>query len=104
MGHSSIQVTVDIYHHYIRGSNRDAVDRLDAPLDDQKSAAESATSRNQAEVEQAELYPLESEVVENNGAGDWNRTNDLRFTKPPYNYLHPKMTVRAAMNAPLPPV
>jgi hypothetical protein len=51
-------------------------------LDDQKSAAESATSRNQAEVEQAELYPLESEVVENNGAGDWNRTNDLRFTKP----------------------
>ena len=32
MGHASIQVTVDIYHHYIQGSNRQAVDRLDAPL------------------------------------------------------------------------
>ena len=36
MGHSSIQVTVDIYGHLVPGGNRDAVARLDAP----------ATSRN----------------------------------------------------------
>ena len=31
MGHSSIQVTVDIYGHLIPGGNRAAVDRLDSP-------------------------------------------------------------------------
>ncbi len=30
MGHSSIQVTVDIYGHLIPGTNKEAVDRLDA--------------------------------------------------------------------------
>ena len=30
LGHSSIQVTVDIYGHLIPGANRAAVDRLDA--------------------------------------------------------------------------
>jgi hypothetical protein len=29
LGHSSIQVTVDIYGHLVPGSNRAAVDRLD---------------------------------------------------------------------------
>ncbi len=40
MGHSSIQVTVDLYGHLIPGGNRQAVDRLDDPL----AEAESATS------------------------------------------------------------
>jgi integrase len=31
MGHSSIQVTVDVYGHLIPGANRQAVDRLDDP-------------------------------------------------------------------------
>lgn len=31
MGHSSIQMTVDIYGHLIPGANRDAVNRLDSP-------------------------------------------------------------------------
>jgi integrase len=30
LGHSSIQVTVDVYGHLVPGSNRSAVDRLDA--------------------------------------------------------------------------
>jgi hypothetical protein len=30
VGHSSIQVTVDIYGHLIPGANRAAVDKLDA--------------------------------------------------------------------------
>jgi integrase len=32
MGHSSIQVTVDIYGHLISGGNRQAVDKLDTPV------------------------------------------------------------------------
>ena len=32
MGHSSIQVTVDLYGHLIPGSNKQAVDRLDNPI------------------------------------------------------------------------
>jgi integrase len=31
LGHSSIQVTVDVYGHLVPGSNRSAVDRLDDP-------------------------------------------------------------------------
>jgi integrase len=31
MGHSSINVTVDIYGHLVPGGNRQAVDRLDDP-------------------------------------------------------------------------
>lgn len=31
LGHSSIQVTIDIYGHLIPGSNRGAVNQLDAP-------------------------------------------------------------------------
>ena len=81
MGHSSIQVTVDLYCHWIPGSNRQAVDRLDEVVDNQKSEGESATIRNQAE-EVRGRGDFQCEVVENAGAGDWNRTNDLRFTKP----------------------
>ena len=33
MGHSSIQVTVDLYGHLIPGGNKQAVDRLDLPVD-----------------------------------------------------------------------
>ena len=33
MGHSSIQVTVDIYGHLVPGSNKQAVDRLDEPVE-----------------------------------------------------------------------
>jgi integrase len=42
MGHHSIQVTVDTYGHLVPGGNRQAVDRLDDPVD----YAPSATIRN----------------------------------------------------------
>lgn len=32
MGHASIQTTVDVYGHLVLGSNRNAVNRLDDPL------------------------------------------------------------------------
>jgi integrase len=38
MGHSSINVTVDIYGHLIAGGNRAAVDKLDDQLSTDKAA------------------------------------------------------------------
>ncbi len=43
MGHSSIQVTVDLYGHLIPGGNKQAVDRLDEPVDKIAFEDESAT-------------------------------------------------------------
>ena len=43
MGHSSIQVTVDIYGHLIPGGNKAAVDRLDGPVDKVRFERETAT-------------------------------------------------------------
>ena len=70
MGHSSIQVTVDIDHHYVQGSNKQAVDRLDAALDLVKTDGDSATSRNQSSGAQMGEERFSSEVVEITGAGD----------------------------------
>jgi integrase len=43
MGHSSIQITVDLYGHLIPGGNKQAVDRLDTPVDKSLLEAKSAT-------------------------------------------------------------
>ena len=43
MGHSSIQVTVDLYGKLIPGRNKQAVDRLDTPVEKTTYKAESAT-------------------------------------------------------------
>lgn len=48
LGHSSIRVTADTYVHWLPGSNRGAVDRLDA--------SEPATVRNPRATETAEQY------------------------------------------------
>jgi integrase len=41
LGHSSIQITVDLYGHLVPGENREAVNRLDAPQPAQQGAEES---------------------------------------------------------------
>jgi hypothetical protein len=52
LGHSSIQMTVDIYGHLIPGSNRGAVNKLDvsAPQDmgnsQEDTISDNATGRN----------------------------------------------------------
>jgi len=43
MGHSSIQVTVDLYGHLIPGGNKQAVDRLDSTVQKAVAEVESAT-------------------------------------------------------------
>ena len=51
-------------------------------MDIPKTEVESATIRNQESACQGEEQQFQSEVLESNGAGEWNRTTDLRFTKP----------------------
>ena len=80
MGHSSIQVTVDLYCHWIPGSNRQAVDRLDETVDIQKLGGQSATIRNQIPIGQREEERFPLQALGNYGAGDLDRTGDLRFT------------------------
>ncbi len=50
MGHSSIQITVDLYGHLIPGGNKQAVDRLDGSVDKASSEAESATQPQPAVI------------------------------------------------------
>ncbi len=82
MGHSSIQITVDLYCHWLPSSNRQAVDRLDDAVEVQNTEGESATSRNQAPEHARAAARIPVQPFEKFGAGDWNRTSDLRFTKP----------------------
>ena len=49
LGHSSVQVTVDVYGHLIPGANRAAVDRLDA----QPARNPAATSANRSRTRRA---------------------------------------------------
>lgn len=82
MGHSSIQVTVDLYGHLIPGGNTQAVDRLDLPV----LPLESATPAQPAAVV---MGPTSSDllsfpVVTRSGYGvdDGFRTRDLRIHNP----------------------
>src|SRR5579864_492220 len=83
MGHSSIQVTVDIYGHLIPGANVSFVDRLDV---DGKSG-EKAEEGQQQNATQAQLpskaeTAIPSELADLIGGGGWTRTNDLRIMRP----------------------
>ena len=72
MGHSSIQVTVDIYGHLVPGSNKQAVDRLDEPVEKPQTEAESATIRNQDLEQVAEQVGFGGKAVDLSGAGEWD--------------------------------
>jgi integrase len=45
LGHHSIQITVDTYGHLVPGGNRQAVDRLDDPVDEEKDIHEESGSK-----------------------------------------------------------
>jgi integrase len=72
MGHSSIQVTVDIYGHLVPGSNKQAVDRLDEPVEKHQTEGESATIRNQDLEREAEQVRFGGKAVDLSGAGEWD--------------------------------
>ena len=72
-GHSSIQVTVDLYEHLVPSANVGWVDGLDS------AEEQSATP---AQQETADENDERLEVIENVGGPGVSRTRDLRFRKP----------------------
>jgi integrase len=86
MGHSSIQVTVDIYGHLIPGANVCFVDRLDGnPAEEAETTPQqSATPAQPGPAQPGEMgVPSDlRQVVESIGGGGWTRTNDLRIMRP----------------------
>jgi integrase len=81
MGHSSIQVTVDIYGHLIPGANVSFVDTLDVvpKQEEQTTQQQYATPAQPRKDKETEISP---EVVDFSGGGGWTRTNDLRIMRP----------------------
>jgi len=63
MGHHSIQVTVDIYGHFIPGANRQAVDRLDDRHPLPSSTPESALTSAPAQPAATPAQPTRAIVL-----------------------------------------
>ncbi len=86
MGHSSIQVTVDLYGHLIPGGNKQAVDRLDLPVDMPclwlHSATPAQPNRNAARVTEREGLGDQGVSKKRYGVSDGFRTRDLRIHNP----------------------
>src|SRR5437899_10972957 len=85
MGHSSIQVTCDIYGHLVPGANVAWVDGLDAVerTSQQPSAtpAQPASDEGSSELD-AEMAEVLGNLVDGFGGGEWTRTTDLRIMRP----------------------
>jgi integrase len=81
MGHSSIQVTVDIYGHLIPGANVSFVDRLDEmPTREEKTTPQQ--NATQAQLPEESETEIPAEVADLIGGGAWTRTTDLRIMRP----------------------
>jgi integrase len=81
MGHSSIQVTVDIYGHLIPGANVSFVDRLDQfPEEPGKTTPQQ--NATQVQLQENYVSNIPAEVADLIGGGGWTRTNDLRIMRP----------------------
>jgi len=81
MGHSSIQVTVDIYGHLIPGANLSFVDRLDEITPEPAETSPQQSARP-AQLGGMALPPDLLQVIEDIGGGAWTRTTDLRIMRP----------------------
>ena len=73
LGHSSIQVTADVYGHLVPGANRSAVDRLD----DDASTTESATPAQPTASETTSAEPVSAWNF-------WSRRSDLNRRRADY--------------------
>jgi len=81
MGHSSIQVTVDIYGHLIPGANVSFVDRLDEAVqrEEKTTLQQNATQAQPAKNREDAIPPEVADLV---GGGGRTRTYDLRIMRP----------------------
>jgi integrase len=75
MGHSSIQVTADVYGHLLPGANVECIDKLDAPTSPQLSATQAQPAGDDVPAEVRQL-------LENIGAGGGTRTHGLGIMRP----------------------
>jgi hypothetical protein len=81
LGHSSIQVTVDIYGHLIPGANVSFVDSLDRiPEQSEKTTQQQNATQAQQPGNCESGTP--AEVTDLIGGGAWTRTTDLRIMRP----------------------
>ena len=81
MGHSSIQVTVDIYGHLIPSANVSFVDRLDeAVKQEEKTTLQQNATQAQLAKNREDMIP--PEVADLIGGGGRTRTYDLRIMRP----------------------
>jgi integrase len=80
MGHSSIQVTVDIYGHLIPGANVSFVDRLDEKNEEKTGEGQQQNATQAQPASEAETA-IPPEALEFIGGGAWTRTTDLRIMR-----------------------
>ena len=80
MGHSSIQVTVDIYGHLIPGADVSFVDRLDQLAEGPRKTTpqQNATQAQLPENGGSDIPVQATDLI---GGGGWTRTNDLRIMR-----------------------
>ena len=81
MGHSSIQVTVDIYGHLIPRANVSFVDRLD-PIRESDATITPQQSATQTQPARRGETEIPAEVIDLIGGGGRTRTYDLRIMRP----------------------
>jgi len=86
MGHSSIQVTVDLYGHLIPGGNKQAVDRLDGLVENRASEGKTAPQAHPPpsgeEQHGVEAIETTEKPSRRHGVSDGFRTRDLRIHNP----------------------
>ncbi len=86
MGHSSIQVTVDLYGHLIPGGNKQAVDRLDTPAGawfvESQSATPAQPPRHETSAASSDQSIYQVVARREVGVSDGFRTRDLRIHNP----------------------
>ena len=86
LGHASIQLTVDTYGHLIPGGNKQAVDRLDEPVNTARFEGQSATPAQPPRVYPGPVSsdrPISPVVARKEvGVSDGCRTRDLRIHNP----------------------
>jgi integrase len=80
MGHSSIQVTVDIYGHLIPSTNVSFIDRLDV-VPEKTPERPQEKHANPAQMPENGETAIPAEVVDLIGGGGWTRTRDLRIMR-----------------------